>query len=394
MKSVALLQIKVSITILIISLVQLFCSCTRTIKTDILLSTNGKSLDIDLSKHMKYTGFYWEDILDSVKIIFPETTEASLIGEIVQVEFSDDRIFIYDMVHGGSVIIFDVNGSFIKRLPKGNGPGEINRVVGISYDKWAKELLVIQNPIVQRFSINGDYIDDYILPFPIDRLIVKEKEFVFSKIKGHQCKTIDNYNEYSIITTDRNLNIMKMMLPYTAERSTIIMVNKGDSLAFAMSGNDTIYHYYNDSLRRTFILKIPNKANINNMKFDEMVNFLQTTKPFTECFLGNYLETDRHQYIEFEYGIHPYTIFRDKKNGNIGGGLSILIDDGHKNLFAIKQPIATHEDWFISVDNPYNYCKGKIESDQFISKTDLNKLELLNDDDNPFFVMYKLKPFE
>lgn len=388
------LYIKITITILFFSLSTFFCSCTKTIKTDILLSTNGKIINIDLSKHMKYEGFYWEDILDSVNILFPETNELSLIGEISNVVFSDDRIFIQDMVNGGSVIIFDTNGAFIKRLPKGNGPGEINRVVGISYDKWTNELLVIQNPIVQRFSANGDYIDDYKLPFPIDQLIVKESEFVFSKIKGHECKTIDSYNDYSIITTDRNLNISKMMLPYASERSAIFMVEKGDSLAVAMSGNDTIYHYYNDSLRITYVLKIPNKANISNMNFESMVKFLQTTKPFTECFFGNYLETDRHQYIEFEYGTYPYTLFRDKKNGNIGGGLSILIDDGHKNLFAIKQPIASYKDWFITVDNPYDYQKGKIISNQFIRKKDLEKLEALNDDDNPFFVMYKLKPFE
>lgn len=377
---------------LFIILFCLFCSCGK-IKTNVWLpSGNGEF--IDLTMCMKSDGFYWEDILDSVKILSLETNEESLIGEIVQVEFFEDRIFIYDMVLGGSVIIFDTDGKFIKRLPCGNGPDEISRVVGISFDKWNEELLVIQNPSIQRFSIDGNYIGNYDIPFPIDKLKVTKDEFVFSKMKGHKCNTIYDFDKYSIIITDRNINILRMMLPYTSERSTTFMSECEDSLTIAMLGNDTIYNYNSDTLQVSYILNIPNKADVSSMNFDDMLKFLQTTKPFTECFLGNYLENSSHQFFEFEYGIYPYTLFRDKKNGNIGGGLGIMIDEGNKNLFAIKQPITLYNNWFVTIEQPYNYQKGQITSNQFISHTDLSILESLNNESNPFIVMYQLKPFE
>lgn len=358
--------------------------------------TTAKSEDfesVDLTKEMDNQSFLWEEILDSVKFIFLETKDESLVHQVyTDVAFSKNRIFIHDMYQGDGVAIFDQTGRFVARLLNGRGPGEINRVLKIAYDNWNDELLILQPPVVKRYTSDGEFIGDYYVPFPKDNMLVTKDGYVFSKVKGHRCDTIKNFDDFSIIITDKKFNVERVLLPYKSEVSYIDMRGCNDEIVFSMKGNDTIYSYKDNQFKAKYVLHNSRTKDVSNMTSDDLVNYCFEAQPFTECLLSKYIEIPNFQYIQYEYGTFPYSIFRDTRSGRTISGLSMSF---YKNdLIQIGLPFMSAGNWFVSLVYPQNYNTAQIASNRFISNNDLQKLASLNEDSNPFFVLYKLKHFE
>lgn len=83
-------------------------------------------------------------LTDSIEIIKLNTSDECLIGEIKQVSFTDQFIFVSDPYVSQKIFMFDKNGKFVKNIGRqGGGPGEYS--------------------IISKFTITGDslLIQDY-----------------------------------------------------------------------------------------------------------------------------------------------------------------------------------------------------------------------------------------
>ncbi|MGY6520207.1 MAG: 6-bladed beta-propeller [Mongoliitalea sp.] len=96
-----------------------FIACTT--HQDRNLANAEIVIDVDTSVKLNYS-----DIFESLEIIPLESTHELLVGDIDQVLFAENRIFIVDENKTKSLFIFDGSGKLVKRIEsKGLGPGEL-----------------------------------------------------------------------------------------------------------------------------------------------------------------------------------------------------------------------------------------------------------------------------
>lgn len=75
-------------------------------------------------------------------IIHLQTSEESLIGDIMKVEFYAGHFYILDKNISRTVYVFDKNGGFINKTIIGKGPGEINQPSGFEIDRVKNQIIV------------------------------------------------------------------------------------------------------------------------------------------------------------------------------------------------------------------------------------------------------------
>lgn len=104
---------------LLIVVLSVALSCKH--QADTISSDHEIVIDVDTSVKLKYS-----DIFESIEIIPLESTHELLVGDIDQVLFAENRIFIVDENKTKSLFIFDGSGKLVKRIEsKGLGPGEL-----------------------------------------------------------------------------------------------------------------------------------------------------------------------------------------------------------------------------------------------------------------------------
>lgn len=134
------------------------------------------------------------------KIIPLETTNISLIGEINNLEFFENRIYILDKRYSKSLHIFNIDGKFVKKTIIGKGPNEYLAPRGFTINKEKKEIVIWDmnqskfiisdlelNPLKKIFSDN--LIRDFVY---IGEDTILANSFEFSE------KNVNHLSEYAI----------------------------------------------------------------------------------------------------------------------------------------------------------------------------------------------------
>lgn len=102
------------------------------------------------------------DFVDSVQIIILETTESSMLGEISQVFFSGDSIFVVDKVTA-SVYAFDYSGKYLNKIAKqGRGPGEYTKISNVIFDETKKRIMIFDGNTKKMicYDQNGKFLHE------------------------------------------------------------------------------------------------------------------------------------------------------------------------------------------------------------------------------------------
>lgn len=372
-------------------------SCKQ--KTNISYTVYGcdSIQNIDLNPYLSNPGYKLEDILDSIKIITLETDERSILANIAEIEFSQDRIFIKDLYQMGGIAIFDIKGHFIKRLKSGNGPGEIQHPINMAFDKTNEELLILDNTL-KKYDKNGNNIGEVVLEYPCCKILSCNKDnYVFSNVYG--CDSdIPTLSNYSVLVSDRNYNLKQLLLPYNPSSKIVTSSNT----AFEYNGNiiisvpycDTIYKFKNDSLRPYKTIDFSSEK-LNIEQFVSMEDYyekiIMTGDGSKAVYTGEFYENDSHQILELDYSSSACSIFIDKRTNNVVSGYRCIHNP--KEAMHISCPNGVYNNWFYQVRDARSFRHNTITSNRYISKEDLAKLEKLTDDSNPFIVFYKLKDF-
>ena len=103
------------------------------------------------------------EIADSIEIISLEQTDESDIAHINRIISYKDYYYIFQtiMFSNGSVLVFDKDGRFVRRIDKkGGGPGEYVDLHDMAIDSYRDELVLMTQPKgVFRYTLEGEYID-------------------------------------------------------------------------------------------------------------------------------------------------------------------------------------------------------------------------------------------
>nr|WP_319512062.1 6-bladed beta-propeller [uncultured Draconibacterium sp.] len=359
------------------------------------------------------------EFASEAKIIQFENIPEAMLGEVEDIELTKDYIFVKFWQH--PVLQFSHDGKYIRYIgQRGNGPGEYGTCMKLSIDEKNEKVYIHTGELnVKVFNFYGDYLKTYnyaalenFMNFWIwgrDSCLISYFEpmrgtepFVFTEhdAKGDTLQTIANHifwdskGEFGSIS------------PFFGVQNFSYRFNGKSHLKGAY--NDTVYTY-NDSN------KLVPKYNIDLGHYklpDDLIYERKRTRPVPD----NLIWTGVHEssdYIFIPYGYH-YDIekpeLRNEKQGLVlynkktKEGLAIketkqggLIDDiyGGPDF----RPITTNGNSAIMLITALD-MKLYLESDAFKNKAvkfpeekekliQLNKT--LNENDNHFFVLVKLK---
>ena len=346
----------------------------------------------DINDKIDNEYYLQSDICDSMRLVFLETNENSLIhAPISEIAASDNRYFLKDWYRGCGIIIFDKSGKFIKRIPQGQGPGEVFGVHGFCYDRFANHLLIVFNPYLYVFDENGEYIDSYKLPFPATSVMATEDGYIFSKGPGHK-SDIENFDDYSLVITDKEFEIKGLNLKYaTREPYGPSIKSDGNSIYISIADNDTIYRWEDNKLCATCSFDFSE----HKMKCqDDNSSYTYEEMPDGFHYGGSFSETSTHQILSFTSKRGVCTLYRNKETNVVRGGLYSL-SNTEREIVLGGIPIATYQDEFISYLMPQNYHKGYLKPElSILTPEECERLEKIGDEDNPVLVLFKLKELE
>lgn len=130
----------------------------------------------------------------------------TLLADVKKIVALDDRLYMLSQSDGG-VYIFGNDGSFVKKLSQGRGPGEFISAYDILIDKPNGNLEVLSGTNVFRYDCDGKFINRIELP----RVLIME----FGKVG-------DKYLLYTPRITDKNKYYFKLYDSQTGEESGLV----------------------------------------------------------------------------------------------------------------------------------------------------------------------------
>ncbi|MBP5365632.1 MAG: 6-bladed beta-propeller [Bacteroidales bacterium] len=292
-------------------------------KTTDLEDTQSSQV-IDFDEILDNSDLYVNDLIDSIRIIKLQTTEESVLSSFYQCLITQKYIYILDEYKGGSVVIFDVNGSFVKRLPYGNGPGELLRPSSISFNEEKDELVVYQSKLVNIFTPDGVFKTAYRLPFYLSQLVPYKDGYI-----AVQYETNNLEKKFAFIVLDSEFRDVNTF--YFEERrcdilSEFVLKTHKNDIIINRPLWDVIYKYSDGIVSEDRRLEYPqNKMDfslIDWQNVDSYVDMLELS-PDKFAFIS-YNETNNYEYYRFNRGFFNAYVFICKKNKKYRSGYAII----------------------------------------------------------------------
>ena len=234
--------------------------------------------------------FNYSDYIDSVVYVPLETADECLVGEISDMHFVNDRIFVKS---GFSIFIFSKDGKFISKISRrGRGHGEYSNMAGWDVNPSNNEISIYSNAdeTVYVYSIQGSFLRSV-------RLEGIHRDFCVLPNGNYLFYTPDYMkNHYrGVLQTDPEGNIINQPLVLSGSARKCIQFSKnfvhlsnGQVGLIGPFGFDNIYHISTDTSEIAYHIT-------TNVKIAQSVLEDDTPGSFMEqelyC-LENYLETD------------------------------------------------------------------------------------------------------
>ncbi len=356
------------------------------------------------------------EFASDVKVIQLENIPEAMLGDVEDIEFTKDFIFVKFWMH--PVLQFSINGKFIRNIgEKGKGPGEYNTCMKMSVDEKNQRVYIQTRELsMMVFNFEGKHIKTYSFQalasfanfwiWARDSMLLRYME----PINGDEPFVFIEYNEQG----DTLQAIKNHIFWEPAELNNIAPLGERNfyyqfNNEVCMKGcyNDTVYSYNEDNkiVPRFFI-------DLEEHKLPEdFVYERKWTKPLPAdlCWTGVH---ETSEYVFIPYGYHfdenkPESEKEEKGyvlyNKNTKEGIAVeetkqggFIDDitGGPDF----RPIVTNDNTALMLVSAFD-MKHYLNSEEFKNravkfpekKAKLNELnKALTEEDNHFVVLAKL----
>lgn len=338
-----------------------------------------------------------EDIVSDVSIVQLETKEESILSYIYQVELAGNYIYIRDDYDGGNVAIFDKNGKFIKRLPHGSGPQEVDNAFAMYFDSESSCLYVYDDTAekIVKYSSTGEYINTYYCDMILSGLAIENGKFLFVQ-EGMQSST-GNFVLTEIDTTSHVSKELFLGNGHFVYLSKYIQKCDEGCLITIPWGN-VIFRCHNGKVLKKYIVKNINTEDLDYSKYGDDFEMRGSLSSDALVFDGSCIETKNYHIFGFvgqTYSSYKHFIRNKKLKDWYEVSYSTLLysfirkvsvfDYDHDCFVGILLPecLMNEQSPQSSYDfsNPHN----------LISSEDMAKLKSVKPDDNPLVITYRLK---
>lgn len=357
-------------------------------------------VEIDLNPYLgRNKEFDFGHAVKSLRVIPLETTDQSLISNIYKIIVTDKYVYLCDNFKGGGLIIFTVEGEFVKRIPHGGGPGEIYQLGDVAFDKNNNRLVIYQQPsFLYYYTAEGDFLGQKKLPFGFYNFAILPDGYLFKTLDGQGNAHLGRQKENTLLVTDSVFRLKYAGLPsehYQANYGGYNYVyDNGTDVLITCNNNDTVYRYNNlyHKLESVYVMdyhdyKIPLDYWKNYSGRDFSEKRLQNNYYY---FIGEYLETTTHQafFLRNDYLRLQNIVYRDKRTGSLMGGSEAHYD--YREMPPIAFPKTVYKDCFVSLHYP-NKGDSLLTESTFLSDSDKQILKNLKAGDNPVLIMFQMK---
>lgn len=329
------------------------------------------------------------EILDTMFVIPLETRDESVLGHILDIKFSKERIYVKD--DNDQLMIFDLNGKYINKLKKGQGPGEIIRPYAFDYDENTQQLIVLQSWGFIFYDKNGQYIEEERHPFIALDFVSTKEGYIFFDYR-YQNHHHDSNGSFAMFITDKSFKVRSKginVIPDGLKNDiclykTSLLSKLSDSFVVSQVCNDTIYEVNDGCFKAKYVIDFNNKIHITS-KSD--INDIYESTGF--YYMGSMFEVEgMYQQFWFRnYKIGQCVVYRNVKTGKMVGGTMAYYDATEYPPYCFGT-MTTYKDFFVSYIYPADNMKYSSVKLSDKSKQLLNKM---SEEDNPVLVLYKVK---
>ncbi|MCQ2976106.1 MAG: 6-bladed beta-propeller [Bacteroidales bacterium] len=381
----------------------LLFSCSSSLKNN----QDNSNIDIINLTDLKNVS-HWDSLpFDSVKVIKLETSTDDSYIDFGRVLFGKNCIYVLERTQTGSVAIFDINGKFIKKLIKGNGPGEISHVYAVDFDNETNQLVVLQDNKIIKYDEYGNFIEDRQIIFPSIDFVCIPGGYLFYSLSSLFNSESPLYQK-AIIKTDKDCYIISTdiyddnnRLRFSADHRLFQKVKEGEVL-ISVPFNDTIFKYESNLISPyAFLDYTPTKLDVCDhntiQSFNDLVS--SSTKNY---YNGGYLETNNFKYVFLQKcGNDDSEGYFIDKNSNVIYDDYIFVPMEEFPTLGI--PIAVYQNYFVYELEPSDDIvvseflskrgipySSKITKTKYLTQEQIDILNNIGAEDNPILLLAKL----
>lgn len=372
---------------------------------------NGEDiLEIDITNLPKKTIGYGDSIyLKSSRVVELATTDASLIGQIHQLEIFDNKIYILDGLTS-TILVYDLDGRYVNKIGmKGSGGGEYLNVNSFYIDEKENTINIVDNlrSTVLRYSKEGHFMQK--IGHNNSSLNFAKKIKVIGDLLFCYAATNWDGNNMYFIADKNNLSKLKEVRKYVGNYTVTRSFNFSNQpfacidgeLHFSSLFTDTIFSYKNDTIFPCIIIK--NKPNVSSTILNKRLEDCQYDYRYIikeilrentyNTGILNYFENKRYVLCDFMVKDKPIEAIlwdKIKKQGiylddySYGLGLSYFISTSNNTIIRVWDAMDIHL-----------FQEELTKNKTLESEYPVEIIELINsynsEEDNPILLLYEFK---
>lgn len=362
------------IDLLLLVLLLLLISCKESKRANFQRVIEIKT---ERSSRLKLSQF-----VDSVIVIPLETNASALIGQIGKIQFFKDRLYIQDDL-ANSILVFDKRGRFVERLSRiGLGPGEYIRLKDFEVHDSGLYVLDISGRKINHYDKNMNYMDKTDVGSVVSYFTIKDDGFWLYKEPDMSA------GYYQLTKTDKLGNVVaeefyKKKSVDSRDYNWVsghVFQKVGEELYYSSPHSNSIYCEKENKWSHAYFLSFGNKGFPEN---EDINDYDITADDFPFIIRKNFYCSNRYLLTDFFVKDKRHFTFLDKLSNEIFTG---IMENDLIPRYGRFFPLYATEGYLIEVVNA-EYVLSDFQG--LIGFND--KLNDLQEDDNPVLVLYALK---
>ena len=299
-----------------------------------------------LSSNKKKVLFDPSLVVKDFDLVALETTPEALVGNIDELFFDDEKIFVIDRRVAKSIFIFKQNGEFISKIDRvGRGPTEYFEIWDATIDKSQKHIIIedLEGRKFQYYDYKGDYLFKKKMPFLFTSFEVLDSAtmaFHTSRSYNIDFPGLHHKADITIGKVDGTVNFIHKSKTYrddfTYSNYSHRISKFNNHVNFNPRYNDTIFRVTNNRLIAEYVLDFQGKG-IPESRWPNMTNreFKEAIRKY-HFFTGEYVTLDKYLYLDIHSPEYRSHLVYNKVNGEITFGNTTLIgtEKGHNYEFS------------------------------------------------------------